>query len=177
VRTNDAYCPHSNLALLQVWLVRMNDHVCPLPIRAREEEDEDAFVERRETNLEEERRLAYVGVSRARKHLQVLYLLFVLLTREMTRSVSIPVYGCVLYVLLQLESVASIYSNVCKHDHGLLSCSVSGMRHRMYHPHAQLHASLFIKSSQTAFVLNFQPSHHACVMTNALALFSDFMDQ
>lgn len=47
----------------------------PLPIIQRDGEDEQEFMDRAKNNLLEERRLAYVGVSRARKYLTITFLL------------------------------------------------------------------------------------------------------
>ena len=57
--------------LLQVWLVRFNEGICPIAANVQGDEDEESFRERKTHLVEEERRLAYVAVSRARRQLQV----------------------------------------------------------------------------------------------------------
>jgi hypothetical protein len=59
------------LEFQHVFLVRFNDSFFPLPIRPVEGEDEESFEGRRIVSIREERRLAYVAVSRAQFSLHI----------------------------------------------------------------------------------------------------------
>ena len=54
-----------------VFLVRFNDSYFPIPLRAKEGEDLESFEYRQLANIQEERRLAYVAISRAKVSLYI----------------------------------------------------------------------------------------------------------